>query len=59
MRAPLLLPTQAVMSVASTFMVAWLQQEMQPGPETDAGLPGLMAWVGRQRDEGAVSFEIK
>ena len=47
------------MSVASTFMVAWLQQEMQPGPETDAGLPGLMAWVGRQRDEGAVSFEIK
>ena len=56
---PPLLPMQAVMSVASTFMVAWLQQELQPGTETGAGLQDFMAWVEGQRDEGAASFETK
>ena len=55
---PPLLPMQ-VMSAASNFMVAWLRQELQPGPETDAGLLGFKPWVEGQRAEGAASFEIK
>jgi hypothetical protein len=47
------------MEFVSAQMVAWLQLQLRPGPETDAAILEFQAWVESKVQEGILSFKIK
>ncbi len=47
------------MELAGTVMVAWLQQRLRPGPETEAGMDAFRGWAAARVAEGAATYAIK
>ncbi|GAX82073.1 hypothetical protein CEUSTIGMA_g9501.t1 [Chlamydomonas eustigma] len=47
------------MELVNAQLVAWLELQLRPGPDTEAGIQAFQSWVESKVKEGALTFKIK